>query len=65
MIFPQQPERKKIQILTSFATGFTLAEFKVAVAIIGILCAVAITSFVRTRTRSQRINKLPASMIWV
>ena len=42
-----------IQNLRSDKGGFTLVEIMIVVAIIGLLAAIAVPSFIRARTRSQ------------
>lgn len=42
-----------MKINTSRSAGFTLVEIMIVVAIIGLLCAIAIPNFVRARTVSQ------------
>ena len=50
-----------MKVKTSRHRGFTLVEIMIVVAIIGLLCAIAIPNFVRARNTSQRntcINNL-------
>ena len=42
-----------MKINTSRSAGFTLVEIMIVVAIIGLLCAIAIPNFVHARTASQ------------